>query len=139
MTGLEEEKQDLQLSLFAVLFLVFPATNHTVHESEPHRKNGLSKAYWLIQIIISYDYTLVSIAFSEFNMYELWPNVFDFVESGSTPVNVSASTSAEKNEFVNAGQLSNGSPQQSDPHKQSVINIIAFLMHLSLLCSFWFL
>lgn len=57
----------------------------------------------------------------------------------STPVNVSASTSAEKNEFVNAGQLSNGSPQQSDPHKQSVINIIAFLMHLSLLCSFWFL
>ncbi|KAF5447601.1 hypothetical protein F2P56_033141 [Juglans regia] len=54
----------------------------------------------------------------------------------SMSVNVSATTSAGKSEYVNAGQISESSSVQNEPYKEIVISVIAFLMHISLLGSF---
>ncbi|XP_040993097.1 aspartic proteinase 36-like [Juglans microcarpa x Juglans regia] len=54
----------------------------------------------------------------------------------SMSVNVSATTSAGKSEYVNAGQISGSDSVQNEPNKEIVISVIAFLMHISLLGSF---
>jgi hypothetical protein len=60
--------------------------------------------------------------------------MFEFMKLGSTSVNVSTSTSGKK-EYVNPGDVSESSSLQ----KELLISMIAFLMHISLHGSFWFL
>lgn len=57
----------------------------------------------------------------------------------STPVNVSASTSTGKSEYVNPGQLSDSSSLQNQPYKEIAKTMVALLMHISLFGGFLFL
>ncbi|KAF5471026.1 hypothetical protein F2P56_011503 [Juglans regia] len=54
----------------------------------------------------------------------------------SMSVNIEATMSAERSEYVNAGQLSDSSSVQSEPYKELVMSVIALLMHISLVVLF---
>ncbi|KAJ7947910.1 aspartic proteinase-like protein 2 [Quillaja saponaria] len=57
----------------------------------------------------------------------------------SMSVNVSASSNTGRSEYVNTGQLSDGTSLHRNPYQLITLGLLAFLMHISTIHSFLFL